>query len=221
MSRRLLFMAVAVSVSMIGSWALPAGASSLPSGERIVGGHGSHGGTVVEPVYDDMTGQIRYVSTPRGVSDPVNSNPVASAPFYLPVYPVGSTIGVALNCQDVPVENCPDHGPAVAAAAQAIEQSIFGVRSVYGGGVLGHDHLMAGPASHGDFNVAWVPTAVLFTNSKAANTHITTLAQLNAMRASGDVIEVRLDGTNGLPNRTFHCSVVSAAVYAHGIPFLG
>ena len=215
MSRRLLFMAVAVSAFVTGLSALPAGASSLPSGERIVGGTASHGGTVVEPVYDDMTGQLRYVSTPRGVSDPVNSNPVASAPFYLPVYPVGSTIGVALNCQDVPVQNCPDHGPAIAGLAKAFEPG------VYGGGVIGHDHLMAGPASHGDFNVAWVPTAVLFTNSKAANTHITTLAQLNAMRASGDVIEVRLDGTNGLPNRTFHCSVVSAAVYAHGIPFLG
>ena len=215
MSRRLLFMAVAVSVSMIGSWALPAGASSLPSGERIVGGHGSHGGTVVEPVYDDMTGQIRYVSTPRGVSDPVNSNPVASAPFYLPVYPASSTIGVTLNCQDVPAENCPDHGPAVAGLAQALEPG------VYGGGVIGHDHLMAGPGSHGDFNVAWVPTLVLFTNSAAANTHITTLTQLNAMIASGAVTTVPLDGSNGLPNLTFHCSVVSAAVYANGSPFLG
>ena len=215
MSRRLVFMAVAASALVTGLSVLPAGASSLPSGERLVGGTASHGGTVVEPVYDDMTGLIRYVSTPRGAPNPVNSNPVAAAPFYLPVYPAGSTVGVTLNCQDVPAENCPDHGPAVAGLAQALEPG------VYGGGVIGHDHLMAGPGSHGDFNVAWVPTLVLFTNSAAANTHITTLAQLNAMIASGDVKTVPLDGTNGFPNLTFHCSVVSAAAYARGVPFLG
>ena len=215
MSRRLVFMVVAASALVTGLSVLPAGASSLPSGERLVGGTASHGGTVVEPVYDDMTGLIRYVSTPRGAPNPVNSNPVAAAPFYLPVYPAGSTVGVTLNCQDVPAENCPDHGPAVAGLAQALEPG------VYGGGVIGHDHLMAGPGSHGDFNVAWVPTLVLFTNSAAANTHITTLAQLNAMIASGDVKTVPLDGTNGFPNLTFHCSVVSAAAYAHGVPLLG
>ena len=215
MSRRLVFMVVAASALVTGLSVLPAGASSLPSGERLVGGTASHGGTVLEPVYDDMTGLIRYVSTPRGAPNPVNSNPVAAAPFYLPVYPAGSTVGVTLNCQDVPAENCPDHGPAVAGLAQALEPG------VYGGGVIGHDHLMAGPGSHGDFNVAWVPTLVLFTNSAAANTHITTLAQLNAMIARGDVKTVPLDGTNGFPNLTFHCSVVSAAVYAHGVPLLG
>ena len=215
MSRRLVFMVVAASALVTGLSVLPAGASSLPSGERLVGGTASHGGAVLEPVYDDMTGLIRYVSTPRGAPNPVNSNPVAAAPFYLPVYPAGSTVGVTLNCQDVPAENCPDHGPAVAGLAQALEPG------VYGGGVIGHDHLMAGPGSHGDFNVAWVPTLVLFTNSAAANTHITTLAQLNAMIASGDVKTVPLDGTNGFPNLTFHCSVVSAAAYARGVPFLG
>jgi len=213
MSRRLVFMAVAASALLAGLSAVPAAASSLPSGERIVGGTAAHGGTVIEPVYDDMTGQIRYVSTPRGTPDPVNSNSVAAAPFYLPVYPAGSTVPT-LNCQDVPAENCPDHGPAVAGLAQAPEPG------VYGGGVIGHDHLMAGPGSHGDFNVAWVPTLVLFTPG-AAITHITTLAQLNALIASGDVITVPLDGTNGFPNLTFHCSVVTAAVYAQGRPFLG
>ena len=212
MSRRFAFLAVVVSAAMVGLWALPAAADSLPSGERIVGGNGSHGGTVVEPVYDDMTGQIRYVSTPRGTAQPLPTNPRATAPFYLPVYPAGASVPT-LNCQDVPVENCPDHGPAVAAAAQAIDPL------VYGAGVIGHDHLMAGPGSHGDFNVAWVPTVVLFTPG-AAITHITTLDQLNALIGSHAVFTVPLDGTNGTPNLTFHCSVVSAAVYAHGTPFL-
>jgi hypothetical protein len=101
---------------------------------------------VIEPVYD-VNGQTRYVSTPRGTAQPVPTNPRATAPFYLPVYPAGASVPT-LNCQDVPVENCPDHGPAVAAAAQAIDPG------VYGGGVLGHDHLLAVPGNHGDFNVA-------------------------------------------------------------------
>jgi hypothetical protein len=213
MNRWRVFLAVAVAAAVAGLWALPAAADSLPSGERIVGGNGSHGGTVIEPVYDDMTGQIRYVSTPRGTAQPLPTNPRATAPFYLPVYPVGASVPT-LNCQDVPVENCPDHGPAVAAAAQAIDPL------VYGGGVIGHDHLMAGPGSHGDFNVAWVPTLVLFAPS-ATITQITTLDQLNKLIGSHAVFTVPLDGTNGTPNLTFHCSVVSAAVYAHGTPFLG
>ena len=55
----------------------------------------------------------------------------------------------------------------------------------------------------------------------ATITHITTLTQLNGLIKSGAVITVPLDGTNGTPNLTFHCSVVPAAVYAQGVPFLG
>src|SRR5690242_4928470 len=156
MNRRITVL-VAVALFALVAGVAAVWASSGPSGERIIGGSGAHGGTVVEPVYDDMTGAIRYVSTPRGTPDPVKSNPIAAAPFYLPVYPVGSSVpgSFTLNCLDVPTENCPDHGSAVAAAAQAI------MPNVYSGGVIGHDHLMAGPGSHGDFNVAWVPTLVL------------------------------------------------------------
>jgi hypothetical protein len=216
---------ISVLLIVLGLFALAAGvavawasADPGPSGERIIGGTGvgGVGGTVVEPVYDDMTGVIRYVSTPRGTPDPVKSNPVASAPFYLPVYPVGSSVPATftLNCLDVPVENCPDHGAAVAGAAQAI------MPSVYGGGVIGHDHLMAGPASHGDFNVAWVPTLVLFTTTAAANQHLVTEAQVEAAVDSGQAIEVALDGTHGTPNLTFLCAVVPAAVYARGTPWV-
>lgn len=77
---------------------------------------------------------------------------------------------------------------------------------------------MAGPGSNGDFNVAWVPTLVLFTH-RAFVTHITTLDQLNKLREKRRGIEVPLNETNGTPNLTFHCSVVSAAVCAHGVPF--
>lgn len=214
-----LFAANLVVICALAAGTAGAHGGSIPSGERIVGGSGVHGGTVVEPVYDDMTGAIRYVSTPRGTPDPVKSPPIAAAPFYLPVYPTGSTVGT-LVCQDVPQENCPDHGPAVAGAAQAFSAAL-GFGSVYAGGVIGHDHLMAGPGSHGDFNVAWVPTLVLFKTSAAANQHLITLAQVESAIASGEAVQIPLDGTNGTPNLTFHCSVVSGAVYEQGAPFVG
>lgn len=191
---------LAGAVMVLAAMAVPsASASSIPSGEVLVGK------TVVEPVYDDMTGAIRYVSTPAGAPDPVKSNPIASAPFYLPVYPVGSTVGT-LVCQHVPVENCPDHGSAIAGAAQAI------MPGVYGNGVIGHDHLMSGPGSGGDFNVAWVPTLILFTSAGAANQHLITDAQVDAALNNGQAIEIPL------PQLTFTCAVVSAAVYARGTP---
>lgn len=58
-----------------------------------------------------MIGAVRYVRTPVGSPDPVNSPPIAAAPFYLPVYPTGSTVPdrFTLDCLNVPMENCPDH----------------------------------------------------------------------------------------------------------------
>jgi hypothetical protein len=201
-------------------FAAPSGAATLPSGERVNGGTGvnGHGGTVLEPVYDDITGAIRYVSTPRGAPDPVKTNPIATAPFYLPVYPTGAAVGT-LNCEDGPPENCPDHGPGVAALSQGISAAL-GFGSVYADGVIGHDHLMAGPGSGGDFNVAWVPTLVLFTDTKFI-THVTLLSQITAMATASppEVILVPLDGSNGTPNLTFHCSVVNANVYDHATPW--
>jgi hypothetical protein len=193
-------LAVAV-VALAPMGATAASANSTPSGEVVVGR------TVIEPVYDDMSGAIKYVLTPMGAPNPVKSNPTSWAPFYLPVYPVGSTVGT-LMCQDIPTENCPDHGPLVAGGAAQIDPA------VYGDGVIGHDHLMAGPASGGDFNIAWEPILVLFTSKAAANTHLITKAQVDAAVHSGAAFEVPL------PQLTFHCSVVSQAVYARGTPLL-
>jgi hypothetical protein len=218
MFKRILMLLVVASFAVaVGAAFASASSDPAPSGEVVHGGTGigGHGGTVVEPVYDDMTGVLKYVSTPRGAPDPVNSPPIAAAPFYLPVYPTGALTGITLNCQDIPAENCPDHGGPVAALAAAFESG------VYGGGVRGHDHLMAGPGSGGDFNIAWVPTLVLFTNS-AYVTHITTLDQVNTLLGAGKVMEVKLDGSDPRApfNLTFHCSVVPAAVYANGIPWV-
>jgi hypothetical protein len=92
------------------------------------------------------------------------------------------------------------------------------VPGVYGDWVVGHDHLMAGPGSGGDFNVGWVPTLILFTNSAAANTHVTTLAQ--GKRAGSkrrcDRGPARWHQWNAEPDFPL---LVSGAVYANGTPY--
>jgi hypothetical protein len=176
---------------------------------QFVGGGGS-----IEPAYDLSTGDLIYIQTPNGPPvhpaqhiDPATGLPKNVAPLYLPVYPVGSGIDPAsLNCAHVPADNCPDHGPEVAGAAMNI------VPSVYGGGVVGHDHLLGIASTGGDLNVLWEPVLVLFTNAPAATHRITTLAQIQAAEAAGDAFEVPL------PQLDFHCSVVSAAAYQRGTP---
>lgn len=165
------------------------------------------GQSVLEPVYnDEQAGQIGYVMTP--IHAPLRANPRAWSPFYLPVYPTGSTVGPLL-CEHTPTtDNCPSHGNVIAALAMAE------MPSVYGDGVIGHDHLMDFPGG-ADWNVAWEPIVILFTNKAAANTHLLTDAQIEAAVASGNAIEVPL------PQETFHCQKVSAVVYDRGVPLSG
>jgi hypothetical protein len=181
--------------------ALPGPGEAIPSGERVLGQ------SVLEPVYDDEhAGAIGYVSTPMHA--PMRANPRAWAPFYVVMYPTTSTVvtsGGTLLCRHTPVENCPDHGPGLAALAQQV------MPSVYGAGVAGHDHLMDFPGG-ADFNVAWEPIAVLFTNGAAANHHLLTDAEIEAAVASGDAIEIPL------PQATFHCAAVAKVVYERATP---
>ena len=189
--------ALALSVSL-GAGSISA--TSLPSGEVKLGQ------TVIEPAYDDTTGTLVYLSTPmHAVVHPNFAHNVA--PIYLPMYPVGSTVGT-LNCMDIPVENCPDHGALIAGLAGFVKPN-----GVYSGGVLGHDHLVGIAATGGDFNILWEPVLVLFTNADAANQHVTTLTQIEAALASHNAIAIPL------PPATFPCSVVSGAAYARGIPW--
>jgi hypothetical protein len=179
-----------------------------------VSGHFVGGGGAIEPAYDDTTGTLVYIQTPNGPPvhpanhiDPATGLPKNVAPIFLPMYPAGSGIDPAsLNCAHVPADNCPDHGPLVAGAAMSIEPS------VYGGGVVGHDHLLGIASTGGDFNVLWEPVLVLFTSVDASMTHITTLAQIKSAEAAHQAFEVPL------PQATFHCSVVSAARYDQAIP---
>src|SRR5579863_6601752 len=186
MRRRLHFGVLAVALglaSVLGISSAASFASDLPTGET------TFGQTTIEPAYNDATGALVYLSTPSHAH--VNPNFAHNvAPIYLPVYPIGSTVGT-LNCEDTTTtttENCPDHGPLVAGAAMGISAKL-GFGSVYSGGVLGHDHILGIASTGGDFNIDWEPVLVLFTNSSAANTHVTTLAELNALVASGDAME--------------------------------
>ena len=200
MIKRLTLLA-AIMAMVLGASISAAGASSIPSGERVTGQ------SVLEPVYnDEQAGTIGYVSTPMHA--PMHANPKAWSPFYVPVYPVGSTVG-ALLCKHIPRDNCPDHGPGVSQAAAQIVPSVYGPPD--GSGVLGHDHLMDFPGG-ADFDVAWEPILVLFTSTAAANEHLLTDAQIDAAVARGDAIEVPV------PDLTFHCAAVSARVYALGTP---
>ena len=138
----------------------------------------------------------------------MRANPRAWAPFYVVVYPMTSTVvtsGPTLLCLHTPVENCPDHGPEVAALAPQVEPS------VYGAGVAGHDHLMDFPGGEG-FNVAWEPIVVLFTSSQAANQHLLTDAQIDEAVANGDAVEVPA------PALTFHCEPVAKVAYTRATP---
>jgi hypothetical protein len=200
MLRRLLLLVAAASFVLAAVAAVPGAADSIPSGQRFLGQ------SVLEPVYnDEQAGEIGYIKQPEQAPQPVNANPVALAPFYLVVYPVGSTAATTYLCQHTPVENCPTHGNGIAALAQAREPQVYGV------GVAGHDHLMDFPGGP-DFNIAWEPIVVLFTNSAAANEHILTDAQISAAVSSGNAIEVPL------PARTFICASVPATIYNLAMP---
>jgi hypothetical protein len=192
----------ALVVIVLGGAASGSGASSVPSGERVLGQ------SVLEPVYnDENAGQIGYVMTPLKAPDPVKSNPRSWSPFFLPVYPVGSTVGPLL-CEHnpptntPPADNCPTHGDLIAGLAASIMPAVYGSTD----GVLGHDHLMDFPGGT-DFNIAWEPVLVLFTSKAAANEHILTDAQIDAAVDRGDAIEVPL------PPATFHCQAVPARLY--------
>jgi hypothetical protein len=185
---------------------LPAAAvaDTLPTGEVTLGQ------TTIEPAYNDIDGTIIYLLTPNKAHENANFTH-AVAPLYLIMYPksAGPTIGT-VNCQHQPMDNCPDHGPAVSGLAMSV------VPAVYGAGVWGHDHLVAAPPSPpatGDFNIAWEPVAVLFTSLDAV-THITTMSQLTAAFTAGSVITIPL------PAATFHCSVTAVATYRNGTPVI-
>ena len=173
--------------------------AQLPSGERQLGQ------TIIEPGYDDRNGKLIYIMTPMGAPFPSHANGHAISPLFLIVYPNSAAGAVGtMSCAHQGGDNCPDHGPDIAALAQAT------VPTVYGNGVWGHDHIMDGPGGS-DFNVVWQLVVVLFTNAAAGNTHITTEAQLEAAIDAGDAFTIETP-------TVFNCNLVSAATYSRATP---
>ncbi len=201
---RMFWLVAAMSALVVVIAAGSSGAASIPSGTRTLAQ------SAVEPVYNaEQAGQIGYIKRPENTAQPVNSNPTAWAPFYLVVYPLGSTAATTYLCMHLPVDNCPSHGPGAAAFAQATYPT------VYGAGVIGHDHLMDFPGGS-DFNIAWEPMFVLFTPKGAAdgaiNQHVLTDAQIDALVASGDA------KVFPRPTRTFICASVPERLYDMATP---
>ena len=195
-------------------------AVSDPTGERAVGK------AAIEPAYDDVTGGLVYILTPEKAPLPTHADGHAIAPLYIVAYPPSSTAVTSpehFNCEGVP-GNCPDHDGLIAGVATndgsnpnlpVGEPSVYGTKPAL---VPGHDHLLAPPASHGDFNIAWEVKEVLFTpkavTDNVLDTHITTESQLETLLNNGDVREIDL-------GFSFTCAVVSPATYAHGTPIGG
>jgi hypothetical protein len=186
--------------------AVPVSATGLPTGERIVGNASLGHGGAIEPAYDYNTGNLTYILTPTGAPFPAKANDHAVAPLYIVVYP-SSYPGWTLSCMGVP-GNCPDHDGLIAGAATAIEPGVYGTDPA---AVPGHDHLIGLANTGGEWNVAWHVYVILFTSSSAANTHITTLTQLQDALGGGDAISV----DSGI---IFNCSAVPASLYWKGTP---
>lgn len=173
----------------------------------------------VEPAIDYANGNTIYLLTPVKAPFPSKANAVATAPLYLPLYPLSSTVPADdLNCQP---NNC-DHAnvlPFPSADYGFLPGSDKRCTDFNGGDpcspVKGHDHLVGVAKTKGDFNVAWHVEFVVFT-SKAftdgnINTRITTLNQINALVASKDVVIIDTPVT-------FNCSITSERTYELGTP---
>jgi hypothetical protein len=172
----------------------------------------------VEPAIDDANGNTIYLLTPIKAPFPSKANPVATAPLYLPLYPLSSTVaGDDLNCQPT---NC-DHvnvlpfpSPVYGGLPGTDQRCVD-----FNGGepcsaVKGHDHLVGVAKTKGDFNVAWAVKLVVFTPAASPgeiNTRITTLNQINALVATGHaaVLDTPV---------TFNCSITSERTYELGTP---
>lgn len=187
--------------------------SQTDSGQR------TFGQVSVEPAIDLSNGDTIYLLTPDKAPFPSKANPVATAPLYLPVYPLSSTLPASgFNCQP---NNC-DHVNVL-----PFPNADYGALAGYdqrcadfnGGSacsaVKGHDHLVGVASTHGDFNVAWHVKLLVFTHKGFTegkiNTRIRTIAQIEALKTGGYLIELDTP-------ITFNCSITSERTYENGTP---
>ena len=204
-------LALAVAALPAAFFCVSSQAQVVQSGQRV------HGQNEIEPAFDDSTGNVIYLKTPLKAPLPTHTSPEATAPFFEFVYPLSSAVPAnELNCQPT---NC-DHVNVLPFASPdygILPGSDKACTDFNGGAtcsqVKGHNHLVGIASTGGDFNVAWHVWLVVFTHAAfvdgAINTKVTTLSQLNALAASGDVQFIDT-------NFTFHCSAVSEQTYEVG-----
>lgn len=208
----LAFFAVAVAVAAV-FLGVPGNAFVAESGQR------NFAQVSVEPAVDYANGDTVYLLTPIKAPFPSKANPIATAPLYLPLYPLNSTVpAFELNCQP---SNC-DHVnvlPFPSVDYGALPGTDKRCVDFNGGNpcspVEGHDHLVGVASTKGDFNVAWHVQLVIFTHAAFVdgkiNTRITTLNQINALVNSRDAFIADTPVT-------FNCSIVSERTYDLGTP---
>jgi hypothetical protein len=141
------------AVGLVACLCLSSIAVAADSGQR------KFGQVTVEPAIDNSNGNAIYLLTPDKSPFPSKANPVATAPLYLPLYPVTSSVpSWELNCQP---SNC-DHAnvlPFPSVDYGALPGTAKLCVDFNGGNpcspVEGHDHLVGVASTGGDFNVAW------------------------------------------------------------------
>jgi hypothetical protein len=211
-NRRFPFLAMSLT-GLIACFCVTSQAYAADSGQRV------YAQQSVEPATDNVTGGTVYIKTPIKAPFPSNANPRATAPLYLVLYPLTSTVpAYSLNCQP---NNC-DH-VNVLPFASTDYGALLGTDKRcmdFNGGnpcspVEGHDHLIGVANTGGDFNVAWHVELVVFTHSaflnKKINNRVTTVEQINALVASKDAIIIDTPVT-------FNCSITSERTYELGTP---
>lgn len=168
---------------------------------------------VLIPFYDWDTGKTVMGSTPESCQyvdtcAPGTAKLIPKAelqPFYLVVYPLFDKGKIAVHCAHWPADNCPDHGPLVAAGAKEL------VPSVYGDGVWGHVHIGAGLQSK-DYRVIASPILVIFKTREAARHEVKTRAQIMHLVKTNQAF------LYPVPQFDFINYVVPASLYAQGKP---
>ena len=199
--------ALAILVAAPGASARVAAGSEPNWGERIAQKQ------VLIPFYDWDTGKVIIGSTPVSCQYVNTCAPHASKgipkqqvqPFYLVVYPMQEKGKIPVQCVHEPADNCPDHGPLIAAGAKQLNPA------VYGNGVWGHNHIGAGPES-AEYRVIASPILVLFKTRAAATHLITTRKQIMSAVHSGQAY------LYPAPQYEFINYVVAASLYAEGKP---
>ena len=175
-------------------------------------------GATIEPAVNDTDGTQTFLITPNhspfyagSAEAPVPPPPFSnvSAPLYLVTYPLASTVDTAPGA---PPLNCYTEGFFTPGLPYNCDHAQIP-------GIKGHDHLVGVPGSKklgGDYNVQWHVLATFFTSKGigdgAMNNRITTLNQLTAEQAAGDVspfVDTFI---------YFDCSVVSGGVYKGATP---